>query len=399
MSCSGLLQSRGLVERSALTVKSPPAMDHRMLSAKLRSLSTLLVGIFLCSLCLSVQRALAVDFYHARIPVADQTASERSRAAAKGLREVLIRLSGSQDVVQAQGVGQALSNASSYMDQFQYAHERDEWGGTKEFLDMTFAPAVIERLLRQAGMPFWPINRPKTLVWLVEDQVGEGKVLINDRQAPVAQSVLHAAELRGLPLVLPLLDMEDQLAMPAEEVWAMNEEAILNASERYGVDTVLVGRFTQTSAGQWWSTWQYFHRGSGEVLDVRADTPEELGRQAIDPLADYLARLYAIVPRSEGSAELVLQIDAVEDFADYRGVLTYLQEHAALAQAELIMINDQMLTVRAALSGTMEQFRNAIALDGKLHLEVTQVAPSAPWIAVSEGTSANPMRLRWTVGD
>lgn len=362
-------------------------------------LSYLFPGLVLLCFLLVSQPLIALDFYHARVPVADQTAKERSRAAAKGLREVLIRISGSRDVAQASGVGQALSDATSYMDQFQYARERDEWGGVQEYLEMTFAPSVIEQLLRRAQVPFWPVNRPSALVWLVVDDAESGKQLINDRQSPVVQAVVQAAESRGVPLAFPLLDLEDQLALSAEDVWTMNEDAVLNASERYGTDTVLVGRYTQTSSGLWWSTWQFFHRGQGHMYDVRAEVPEEMAQQAIDPLADYLAGLYAVTSSAEGRAEVMMQIDGVRDFAGYRGALSYLQNLAVLSGTELLVVNGELLTVRAGLGGTLEQFRNALSLDGKLHTVATQVSPSAPWISVAEGTPANPLRLRWVAGD
>lgn len=350
-----------------------------------------------CLLLMS-RPALAMDFYRASAPVADQTAKERSRAAAQGLREVLVRISGSRDVVHASGVGQALSRASSYMDQFQYSRKRDEWGGAQEYLEMTFAPSVIEKLLRQAGVPFWPVNRPAALVWVVVDDPESGKQLVNDREDPVIQAVVQAAESRGVPLTFPLLDLDDQLALSAEDVWAMDEDAVLNASERYDADTVLVGRYTQTSTGQWWSTWQFFHRGQGQMYDARVDTAEEVGRVAIDPLADHLAGLYAVVSGGEGRSEVLMQVDGVSDFAGYRGVLSYLNGLAVLGGAELLMVNDELLTVRAGLDGTLEQFRNVLSLDGKLQTSVDQVSSSAPWISVAEGTPANPLRLRWAAG-
>lgn len=337
-----------------------------------------------------------IDLYRAAVKVGSQTAAERARAASDGLRQVLVRVSGTQDIHQSPEVLNSLSKATSYMDQFHYESVTDKFGNAGERLVMAFSPAVVERILRDASLPFWPVNRPDVLVWLVEDKANAGKTLLNEAPSEVLAALQSAARERGVPLALPLLDLDDQLAINAEQVWTLNEDAILNASERYNADTVLVGRVTETSTGEWWATWQFFHRGQDRVFDVRADTAVQLGKQAIGPLADYLSGLYSIVPNAESAPQVAVQISQVGDFKAYRGVFDYFDQLAFLTSYNLVSVVGNNLLFYMQVNGTMDQLNNALLVDGKIQPEATQASPQAPWIAVPRGTLDNPLRFEWT---
>lgn len=355
-----------------------------------------LVVWFICTLFVALPSyADAFEYFRARVAVQDQSKSQRNLAAKEGLAQVLTRVSGVVEVGTSPNLQAHMAKASSYIDQFKYELERDQWGDKKEYLSMTFSPRVIENMLQNAGLPFWPINRPKVLVWLVEDQADSGKQLVNDGESPVVASLQVAAIQRGVPLVFPLLDLDDQLAMSPDSLWELDEQAILDASERYSVDTVLVGRYTQTSAGQWWATWQFFHRGESHLYDLREENVEQLGLFAMAPLADYLSGLYAIKASPEGAPRLIVQIDEVYGFADYRGVMNYLASLAAVRQFSLDLLSGSSLLLSVDLTGELEQFNNAISLDEKLRGEEFQASPQAPWMAVQRGTPGLPLVYHW----
>lgn len=355
----------------------------------------LLAGVLLASAAL---RANPLNYYTASVPVSSQSTQARERAASLGLLEVLIRVSGSRDVNQNPAIRQALGRASGLMEQFHYAQQRDEHGQSQEALVMTFSPSVIEQLLRDAEQPFWPINRPNTLVWLVEDHPEEGKILINDPEAPMVRGLRSAAAERGLPLRWPLLDLEDRLQINAEQVWALEEEAVLAAARRYNVDTVLVGRYTRTSAGQWWATWEFFHRGTSRIYDLRADDVKEVGLGAVNPLADFLADRYSVGPGGADEPQLLVQVLSVESFRAYRGVLDYLAQLALVSNLQLQAVEGSEMVLTLEINGSIEQLNNALSLDRKILPEPSTQQPTAPWLAVPLGTPENPLKLRWVGG-
>lgn len=353
------------------------------------------IALGMCLLTATTVAAPA-DMYKATVTVQSQSAAERARAASEGLRQVLVRVSGVVDLNAAGDVEQVLGNASGYIDQFQYKRGVDDYGDRVEQLVMSFSPKVIEGLLQQAGLPLWPTNRPSVLVWLVEDDPQGGRQLVNTAEDDVVKGLRKGAAMRGLQLKWPLLDLDDQLAISAEDVWTFEQEAIVEASERYRVDTVLVGRYTQTSGGQWWTSWQFFHRGDSEFYELRLADGIELGAQAIDPLADNLASRYSVYPGGEGEPQMMVQISNVDSFGDYRGALEYLRQVAVVTSTELLAVTGSTLLVVVQLSGDTQQLENALSLDKKLRREAVATPPQAPWIAVPAGTPANPLRLEWT---
>ncbi|TVZ39966.1 hypothetical protein P886_4382 [Alteromonadaceae bacterium 2753L.S.0a.02] len=346
--------------------------------------------------------AHALEFYKAQVAVKSQSPSERGKAAQQALAEVLVRMSGSSAAIADPQVKKALGRAISYVEQFQY-HPNDDQEqlreGFSELLSLRFSPVAIERLLRQeTGLPYWPTNRPATLVWLVEDSAEFGKQLVTSDIAPeVFESLSDASQLRGLPLSFPLMDLQDQTALSPEQVWELDETAILDASHRYAADVILVGRFSQTSSGRILATWQFFHRGDSRIYDSRAERVAELGPQALNPLADYLGARYAIVAQEGGSSALVMQLQGVDSFARYRAAIDYLETMALTSEVLLSAVRGDTILLYLNSDAGVEKFTSAVALDNKMEPVklLTANADVPVWMQVPQGTAQNPLTYRW----
>ena len=339
--------------------------------------------------------AQPLNFFGASIPVKAQTSTERSRAAKEGFKQVLVRVSGSRDVVDSPEIQSLLSSASQFMEQYYYQLEELEDGDKQERMTMSFSPTQVRRVLSEAGLPVWPTNRPKALLWLVEDSVDNGKQFVTSFDSPVARGLEAAANERGIPLSFPLMDLDDQLALPVDQVWGMDEKAILEASERYKGDTVLVGRYTQTSKGQWWGTWMYFHRGQNRVYDLRTDEGGAQGYQAVEPLADYLASLYSVTRTADGGSSLYVRVTDLESFGDYRGVLDYLDKLTVVGSVSKVSYTNGSLLLGLKLVGDVDQLHSSFSLDRKLSLVKEQNPEAMPWLQAPEGTLNSPLIFRW----
>lgn len=191
---------------------------------------------------------------------------------------------------------------------------------------------------------------------------------------------------------VPLLDLDDQLAITAEQIWNLDEEAVLNASSRYGADTILLGRYTRTFSGQWWTTWQFFHKGEGRLYDLRHEDPVVVGQQALAPLADYLAEFYALKSSTESAASLYVQVRPVTAFGAYRKVLNYLDGLAVVTSLGLHAVTEESLLLTIELNGGWDQLLKAIALDNKLRARPAQA--TEPWMAAGGGVE-QPLQLEW----
>ncbi|SMF03100.1 hypothetical protein SAMN02745866_00259 [Alteromonadaceae bacterium Bs31] len=339
----------------------------------------------------------AIDFYRGVVPVKSQSTQQRERAAKQAFAQVVVRLSGSSRSLELDAIRQAQARALKYVVQFQYvALDDPEFlaEGYTEQISLQFSPVSIRKLL-MASDKYWPTNRPSTLVWLVEDSLDYGKQFVSNDIAPeVMKGFVHTAAERGLPLTYPLLDLQDQMRLSADQVWQLDDEAILVASQRYNADVVLVGRFSSTSKGEYLATWQFFHRGDSRVYDSRNNDAAELGAYALNPLADYLGNRYAIVPTEEQSPAVVMQLSGISSFANYRAALDYLEKMAAVSLLQLSAVRDDTLLLSLGTEASVERFVSVVALDGRMEQQES-VGDLPAWQQTAQGTQENPLRFRW----
>lgn len=347
-----------------------------------------------------------IEYFQAKVPVSSQTNKERRAAAEKGLERVILRVSGSSATVNDPAVQSSVKNALNYVEQFRYLPLRDDsliQQGYRELLSLSFSPEVVKKVLMEAKQPYWPVNRPKTLLWLVEDTTEEGRLLVNNQgPVPVIDALQRAAYERGIPLIFPLLDLDDQLALSPDDVWEFDEESLIEASARYNADIILVGRYSSDSRGDVRASWQFFHDNAARTYDSRInindeDAMETVGREAVYPLADFLAARYAIVSTAAAQSKLVMQISNVLDFGDYYSAVAYLNKIAAIARVEMVSVQEDTILLYVNAESSVEKLVNALALDGKMKpREFASASNDIPvWQQMPLGSFENPLNYVW----
>ena len=257
--------------------------------------------------------------YEVAVPVEDQSEAERARASADGLEVLLTRLTGLTYVPRTPEVVQALAQVGGYYNEFRFARTED--AGLA--LVIQFDPAPVQELIRAAGLPIWRAQRERVLVWaVVADDSGRQIVGATSESAIVA-GLRDRARDRGLPLTLPLLDLEDQLAVDPAAVWGRLSQVVDPASKRYGADVLLLGRITANPDGGWLSDWEFWV--DGVVVPFQVDYPDLTahGAEAVDVLADELAVRRVVHGRQAGQLRLV--VSGVRTPAAYGQLLSYLK--------------------------------------------------------------------------
>ena len=170
------------------------------------------------------------DLYLAEVPVASQDREERQEAIRTGLNQVLVRVTGSNQVLTTPAIEAALTQPTRYVQRFRY-QKQEQAGQTQLMLWVRFDEGVITKLLHDNQMPVWGRTRPATLLWLVVDDRRKRTLISNDRKTDEARRIIEEqARLRGLPLRLPLNDLADRASLSVTDIWGNFEEAILQAS-------------------------------------------------------------------------------------------------------------------------------------------------------------------------
>ena len=157
----------------------------------------LLGCITLLLLTLPVHAVPVDDLSTAEVLVSSQDAIRLKRGAQAGLLQVLVGVSGNQQIETSPVVVSSLKRPESYY--YQYSYETTDRsfqiGGElvpAHNLRIEFEPSSIAQLVRQAGYPVWGSNRPSVLLWVAESDGVERRMLAE--QEPVSYTHLRAHE-------------------------------------------------------------------------------------------------------------------------------------------------------------------------------------------------------------
>ncbi|MBC7182380.1 MAG: DUF2066 domain-containing protein, partial [Marinobacter sp.] len=146
--------------------------------------------------------------YSARVPVAGSSPDQLAEGYSEGLGQVLVRVSGTRDVLALEGAQALLADAESLLLSYQVVRGKSG----QNVLDMSFGAVGVNRALASIGAPVWGANRPLTLAWIAAQDGGSRTLVTDDTQNAVAPQAAEgtwqaalaaAASKRGLPLALP----------------------------------------------------------------------------------------------------------------------------------------------------------------------------------------------------
>ncbi|MDG1938190.1 MAG: DUF2066 domain-containing protein [Pseudomonadales bacterium] len=244
-------------------------------------------------------------------------------------------------------------------------------------LQLVFQAEAIKTLLRQAGAPFWQANRPGVLVWLVEQQAND-RVLINAANAPQFYRALNrGAEARGIPLIQPLLDLEEASQINADDVWMLSVPIISKASERYDNGAVLVGKLSQAYDKSWFGQWTLLYRGERKIEYFRGGDLAKYFSLGTDMVADRLAADYAVVTSQQQGRDLTIKFSGVKGHNDYVALSEYLRQVPALKAIQLSHIDGEFCYFSLDATHDINKVRALIELNKRILPSINEDAMMA----------------------
>ncbi|HEB57847.1 MAG TPA: DUF2066 domain-containing protein [Gammaproteobacteria bacterium] len=337
--------------------------------------------------------------YEARVPVVGQGRTERNAAIQKAFIEVLVRISGRGAIGTVPGLAERIPQANRYVQQYRYRAitpaPKAPPGATEPVPDhilwVRFDKKGVNRLLRQFGLPVWGATRPATLAWVVVDEQGRRQILSNDMQHPVRELIDERARRRGLPLQLPLYDLQDRAAVRVSDVWGNFEDAILQGSTRYQTEAVLVGRVYRGFGGVWNARWTLYSGGQRQDWELRSLELAEVVLPGVDQTAETLAARFAQVNHDRASNDITIAVSGVRTLADYRRVATYLEKLADVEKVQPALLEAERATFQLRVRSGRLAVAQAISLGDVLTTEIMAAGPAPGTPAGGPGAApANP---------
>ncbi|WP_020408240.1 DUF2066 domain-containing protein [Hahella ganghwensis] len=328
------------------------------------TLAVLLVG------CLFQTHAFAVPvrgLYEAHIPVADQSSDARQEALNAALEQVVDRVTGTPYWRDVYSPADLVSNSQRLLEQYSYSRNDRPSDGLPWIFNAKFSGSALAQLLARQGLPVWGQSRPQTLFWIALDERGVRDVVAEPQERPMVEYLQSAARHWGLPILLPLMDLEDSATLNVSDLWGFFAGPVEAASTRYSSDAVVMARVYQDNAGRWTGRWQL--RVNGQSLsqgEIEAQGQEEWAQTLMAEVASAQAKKYAIT-LDESAANLVkLEVTNVTSFRDYVDVSRMLQKLAPVKRVEPFFMSRDVVRFELSLNSVPEQLEEHIALQEKL---------------------------------
>jgi len=348
-------------------------MKHKLLQV----LFTLMLIISFSS-----QASVVEDLYTVELAVADQTTSLRLDAFKQAFRDVIIKVSGSEDALKVPGMARPLKSSARYVHQFRYILRKDDnaesFDNGQLFLRVTFNQDAVESLLRSNNISIWGKERPSTLL-LISYEINKSASIISSDTTPELVDELDVlAQKRGLPVLFPLLDLEDRQQFGVQDIIESNADNIAMAAARYSPDAVLLGQISGRAGKGWQGQWQAQFSGRRFDWTFSAGSREQVLTQAVDQLAKLLAKEYALQSSAGFDQEVLFSVDHVNRLEDHVRVLSYLQSLDAIESVRLVLIEQDRLSYRVKLRNTRDDLSRLISLGSVLEqLELPQIDASS----------------------
>ncbi len=339
-------------------------------------LSARLFALCLPLISLPALAAPVSGLYQVREAVTSQQPEERSAALNRALETLVLRLTGDAKALQSPALEGVRQDPQQLVSQYVYEGET---------LVVDFDPLTTENKLRQAGLPLWGANRPAILAWWLNSGA-EGASLVGDGQdaaAPLQQAAQH----RGLPLRLPLADLQEQLAATPENLGASQPDALQPASERYAADALLAVQ-AREDGGQWQAEWRLWLGDAREQGKAQGANQQALADAVLLAVSERLAPRFLVKPGAASALTLEVQGATLGRFAELERLLEPFSARLLRASGDLLVwqVNASAAQLRAqlALAGLQEVPADAALLDAAAN---PQAAPAV--------APANLMRFRW----
>ena len=307
--------------------------------------------------------------YQAEVPVKSQDRDERIAAYSDAMARVVVKLSGDRSAPQLPSLTSTMGSAQSWVQQYRY-QPLDNPGlkdqGYVRLLTVQFDERAVNQALVAAGVPLWGKTRPDLLVWLAVDD-GSSRMLVASNSESEFDKLINAnARRRGLPVLLPLMDIEDQTHLSFGDIWGNFRQPIMDASQRYGANAVLVGRINTVATGGWQGRWSLYQGDDMQHWNGDGADLESVVAAGIDGVADRFAQRYAQLLTAGAANQEMVTVTGISNLAAYARAMQYLQSLDLITKVQVAKVQGDEVLFALNVRGDIKGIDRVIALGGTL---------------------------------
>lgn len=340
-----------------------PLFQHHCERAErpLTSLYLALLGFTLAMVMWPHTANANTDIYTAEVELnADVTEAEAINAA---FVQVITELTGSASSQQHDVIQVAQQQAQQYVSHIATMKLDDE----QQVLQIRFDQAAVDQLLSQAGLPIWGAERANLIAWLVIERQGMQEVISDDGHEEALLLRQHT-ELRGIPLVLPLMDLTDQSQVSISDIGGRFWQPIVEASQRYQAQGIVIGRVFQTIDSYWHGQGQLKLPDGTEPWQLNAPDLDSLISGLAESIGAMLVKRYALQTDSNTSNQLYLQVQGVGDLQAYADLLRVLATVSSVTDVAVVSLQGDTVLLQVTHQGAAKKLLLSLELESRLAL-------------------------------
>jgi hypothetical protein len=378
------------------------------------------------------------DLYQAKVIVASQERSHRRTALKEALAAVMVKVGGKKSVLTNDVFKKAISNYNLYVTQYHYSRKKStklygSKGGSKDsskhgskpnlsssakikkslFLIANFNENKINALFQQANLPLWGSLRPQVLLWLIDEQGFERNILSSSSNSELPLIVDNFSNERGLPLLMPLMDLTDANNIRMSDFWGRFEQPIKIASERYFAEAIAIMRFSDSSllaantepllddktfnhndnvsdttpkliaipdadclmcqkSAEYVLDWSLITERQKFSKRYQGVDRQALLREGLSDITELIYQHYAL--STSVNNDFYIDVANVESLKSYTEIVLFLNELSAVKSVQLVSANGSMRRFNLTLLGSKSALLASLKLNKKLQQYIDPLA-------------------------
>jgi uncharacterized protein len=356
----------------------------------------LITQLFALSLLLFTSLSHGVEIAkldEAEVVVESRANDVKAKALGQALASVFLKNSGMPSVLAHPLVKMQLKQPEVLLVQYGYTEVNGEL-----ILTASFDHQRVINTLRQADLPVWGSQRPLTLFWLVLDD-GVDKVLLADSSVSELRLELElSSRNNGIPVLLPVMDLDDLMAVNVTDVRGMFVEPVSKASNRYQADYFTLVDFDKQGEQIHFTLALYDKTRTNGVLmpllrhQGQAADYQKAAKDVIEKLANYFVSQYAIAATGEGN-ETEVTFMGVSKMTQTVALESYLRQLSAVKNIKVNQIKGDRIRYQLELFGTVEDLQRLLNLDPRLNAIDSQGGVDDYY--APQSTSAQELLYQW----
>jgi hypothetical protein len=317
--------------------------------------------LFSCFWLPSILIAKPTDnLYRITLPVGTEDAAVREAAFQQAWEQELIKLSGnSQILIKNSRLKNA--NATNFVASYHYeaipGAASDQLGFN---LTVDFQTESLLEILKTANQPAWLSDRPPLLAWITVQDTQGTRIMSLDSHEDFLASIQNLAKQRGIPLVIPLLDLATLNQLSSQDI-NNNWDLVEKISTPYRHGAVFLLDLKQDTQGMWTAHAQLLIDQSTKEWTLASTDENALILQTLNMLMDNFSNHYInLLAAPDNTFFLEIKhINTLEQYAQIQTLLrplsliTHLTPHKILPTSLLLtlQIKGDKTTLSYALNG------------------------------------------------